>query len=136
MKLDSNNHSVFSLNYHLILCIKYRRKVLTDEISEYAKSMFERIGANYHIAISEWNHDHDHIHVLFKAHPNTELSKFLNAYKSASSRLIKKDFPDVKKKLWKEYFWSQSYCLITVGGAPLEVLRTYIENQGMEAKAP
>ncbi|RRJ54880.1 IS200/IS605 family transposase [Paenibacillus oralis] len=67
MKLDSNNHSVFSLNYHLILCIKYRRKVLTDEISEYAKSVFERIGSNYRIAISEWNHDH--IHVLFMAHP-------------------------------------------------------------------
>lgn len=134
MKLDSNNHSVFSLNYHLILCIKYRRKVLTDEISEYARSVFERIGENHRIAISEWNHDHDHIHVLFKAHPNTELSKFINAYKSASSRLIKKDFPAVKKKLWKAYFWSQSYCLITVGGAPLEVLKTYIENQGKEAK--
>ncbi|MEK5165593.1 IS200/IS605 family transposase [Paenibacillus sp. FSL R5-0527] len=134
MKLDSNNHSVFSLNYHLILCIKYRKKVLTDEISGYAKSVFERIGANYRITISEWNHDHDHIHVLFKAHPNSELSKFINAYKSASSRLIKKGFPNVKKKLWKEYFWSQSYCLITVGGAPLEVLKTYIESQGKEVK--
>lgn len=134
MKLDSNNHSVFSLNYHLILCIKYRRKALTDEISEYAKDVFERIGENYHITVSEWNHDNDHIHVLFKAHPNTELSKFINAYKSASSRLIKKDFPALKKELWKEYFWSQSYCLITVGGAPLEVLKTYIENQGKEVK--
>jgi putative transposase len=134
MKLDSNNHSVFSLNYHLILCIKYRRKVLTDEISEYAKSVFERIGENYNITMSEWNHDNDHIHVLLKAHPNTELSKFINAYKSASSRLIKKDFPHVKEKLWKESFWSQSFCLITVGGTPLEVLKTYIENQGREAK--
>uniref|UniRef100_UPI00047192CB IS200/IS605 family transposase n=1 Tax=Paenibacillus zanthoxyli TaxID=369399 RepID=UPI00047192CB len=86
MKLDSNNHSVFSLNYHLILCIKYRKKVLTDEISDYAKVIFERIGENYHVTLSEWNHDNDHIHVLFKAHPNTELSKFINAYKSASSR--------------------------------------------------
>lgn len=134
MKLDSNNHSVFLLNYHLILCIKYRRKVVTDEISEYAKRVFERIGENYNVTLSEWNHDQDHIHVLFKAHPNTELSKFINAYKSASSRLIKKDFAAVKKKLWNEYFWSQSYCLITVGGAPLEVLKTYIENQGKEAK--
>ncbi|RKN86092.1 IS200/IS605 family transposase [Paenibacillus ginsengarvi] len=134
MKLDSNNHSVFLLNYHLILCIKYRRKVLTDEISEYAKGIFERIGENYNITLSEWNHDHDHIHILFKAHPNTELSKFINAYKSASSRLIKKDFSAVKKKLWKEYFWSQSYCLLTMGGTPLEVLKTYIENQGKEVK--
>ncbi|NGM83684.1 IS200/IS605 family transposase [Paenibacillus sp. 7124] len=134
MKLDSNNHSVFSLNYHLILCIKYRKKVLTGEISEYAKAIFERIGENYRITLSEWNHDNDHIHVLFKAHPNTELSKFINAYKSASSRLIKKGFPEVKTKLWKEYFWSQSFCLTTVGGAPLDVLKAYIENQGKEAR--
>ncbi|BCG58428.1 hypothetical protein PUR_18530 [Paenibacillus sp. URB8-2] len=52
MKLDSNNHSVFSLNYHLILSIKYREKVLSDEISEYAKAIFERIGENYHITLS------------------------------------------------------------------------------------
>jgi len=132
MKLDSNNHSVFSLNYHLILCVKYRRKVLTDPISDYARNVFERIGENYRITISEWNHDFDHVHVLFKAHPNSELSKFINAYKSASSRLIKRDFPDVKKLLWKEYFWSQSFCLITLGGAPLEGLKAYIENQGKE----
>uniref|UniRef100_UPI00046EFF82 transposase n=1 Tax=Paenibacillus zanthoxyli TaxID=369399 RepID=UPI00046EFF82 len=60
--------------------------------------------------------------------------KFINAYKSASSRLIKKDFPEVKTKLWREYFWSQSFCLVTVGGAPLEVLKAYIENQGKGAK--
>lgn len=136
MKLDSNNHSVFSLNYHLILCIKYRRKVLTDEISDYARSIFERIGENYRITIREWNHDKDHIHVLFKAHPNSGLSKFINAYKSASSRLIKRDYPMVKRLLWKEYFWSQSYCLITAGGAPLEVLKTYIDNQGKEKELP
>ncbi|TFE30018.1 IS200/IS605 family transposase [Cohnella luojiensis] len=134
MKLDSNNHSVFSLHYHLILCIKYRRRVMTDDISEYAKGVFVRIGENYHVALIEWNHDGDHVHVQFKAHPNTELSKFINAYKSASSRLIKKDFPAVTKNLWKEYFWTQSYCMITAGGAPLEVLKAYIENQGKEAK--
>lgn len=132
MKLDSNNHSVFLLNYHLVLCIKYRRKVLDHDISDYARSMFERIGADYRITITEWNHDLDHIHVLFKAHPNSELSKFINAYKSASSRLIKRDYPHLKQKLWKEYFWSQSYCLITVGGAPLDVLKTYIQSQGKE----
>lgn len=80
--------------------------------------------------MTEWNHDIDHIHVLLTAKPNTELSKFINAYKSASSRRIKNEFPEIKQKLWKEYFWSQSYCLLTVGGAPLEVLKQYIETQG------
>jgi len=82
----------------------------------------------------EWNHDADHIHILFRAHPKTEISKFINAYKSASSRLIKKEFPEVRQKLWNEYFWSQSFCLITAGGAPLTVLKQYIESQGEKSE--
>ena len=130
MKLDSNNHSVFSLNYHLILVIKYRRKVLNDDISNRLKEIFEYISPNYNITLEEWEHDKDHIHVLFKAHPKSELSKFINAYISASSRLIKKEFSNMKKFLWKEYFWSRSYCLITTGGATIDVVKKYIENQG------
>ncbi|MDA2074705.1 IS200/IS605 family transposase, partial [Bacillus cereus] len=68
-------------------------------------------------------------HILFKAHPNTEMTKFINAYKSASSRLIKRDFPQVKKNLWKEMFWSRSFCLLTTGGSPIDVVKAYIENQ-------
>lgn len=65
-----------------------------------------------------------------RAHPNSELSKFINAYKSASSRLIKKEFPAIRKELWKEFFWSRSFCLLTTGGAPVEVIKQYIESQG------
>ncbi|MBE7105505.1 IS200/IS605 family transposase [Bacillus cereus] len=130
MKLDSNNHSVFLLYYHLVLVVKYRRNVFDDDISDYAKDMFVRLSENYNITLIEWNHDVDHVHILFKAHPNTEMTKFINAYKSASSRLIKRDFPQVKKKLWKEMFWSRSFCLLTTGGSPIEVVKKYIENQG------
>lgn len=130
MKLDSNNHSVFLLHYHLVLVVKYRRNVFDDDMSDYAKDMFVRLSENYNITLIEWNHDVDHVHILFKAHPNTEMTKFINAYKSASSRLIKRDFPKVKKKLWKEMFWSRSFCLVTTGGATLDVVKKYIENQG------
>ncbi|HHB1887404.1 IS200/IS605 family transposase [Bacillus cereus] len=129
MKLDSNNHSVFLLYYHLVLVVKYRRNVFDDDMSDYAKDMFVRLSENYNITLVEWNHDVDHVHILFKAHPNTEMTKFINAYKSASSRLIKRDFPHVKKKLWKEMFWSRSFCLLTTGGSPIDVVKTYIENQ-------
>lgn len=132
MKLDSNNHSVFLMYYHLVLVVKYRRNVIDDTISNYAKDKFVSLGENYNITLVEWNHDIDHVHILFKAHPNTELSKFINAYKSASSRLIKKEFPPVRKKLWKEMFWSRSFCLLTTGGSPIEVVKKYIENQGMK----
>ena len=129
-QLDGNNHSVFSLNYHLILIVKYRREVITDIISEYLKHMFCCIAPKYKITLSEWNHDKDHVHILFRAEPDSEISKFINAYKSASSRLVKKDFPEILGKLWKEYFWSRSYCLITAGGAPLAILKEYIRTQG------
>lgn len=132
MKLDSNNHSVFSMYYHLVLVVKYRREAFDDKISDYAKGMFVKLGEKYNISLVEWNHDKDHVHILFKAHPNTELSKFINAYKSASSRLIKRDFPQIRKRLWKEMFWSRSFCLLTTGGSPIKVVKKYIENQGLK----
>lgn len=132
MNLDTNNHSVFLLNYHLVLVVKYRRKVIDDNISNRLKGIFEYISPKYNIALEEWNHDKDHVHLLFKGQTNTEISKFINAYKSASSRLIKKEFPIIKTKLWKEYFWSRSYCLLTTSGATIDVVRKYIESQQLK----
>ena len=85
--------------YHLVMVVKYRRKVIDDQISG-------------------------------RAQPKSEISKFINAYKSASSRLLKKEYPQIRERLWKEAFWSQSFCLMTAGGAPIEVIRSYIESQG------
>ena len=130
--MDRNQHSVYLLYYHLIMVVKYRRKVIDDAISEQAKDLFVKIGDNYGLVLEEWNHDIDHVHVMFRAKPQTELSKFINAYKSASSRLIKKAHPEIREKLWKEAFWSQSYCLLTTGGATIDVIRKYIETQGEE----
>ena len=130
MKLDNNNHSVFLMYYHLVLVVKYRRKVFDDALSDRAKEIFEYIAPSYNMTLIEWNHDKDHIHILFKAHPNSEISKFINAYKSASSRLLKKEYPKIREKLWKEYFWSRSFCLLTTGGAPIEIIKKHIESQG------
>lgn len=96
MKLDNNAHSVFLLYYHLVLVVKYRRQVFDDCISNRAKEIFAYIAPNYNITLQEWNHEKDHVHILFKAHPKSEISKFINAYKSASSRLIKKEFPQIR----------------------------------------
>ena len=79
--------------------------------------------------LEEWNHDIDHVHVMFR-HSLKRNSVNLSMYKSASSRLLKKEYPEIREKLWKEAFWSQSFCLLTAGGAPVEVIRQYIETQG------
>ena len=118
--LDNNGHSVFLMYYHLILVVKYRRKVIDDAISGRGREIFVYIAENYGITLEEWNHDVDHVHIMFRAQPKTELS----------SRLLKKEYPKIRKKLWKEAFWSQSFCLLTAGGAPIETIRRYIETQG------
>lgn len=130
MNFDTNNHSVFSLNYHLIMCVKYRRKVIDDKVSDRLKEIFENIAPGYNITLEEWNHDRDHVHVMFRGQPNTEISKFINAYKSAGSRLVKKEFPEIRQELWKETFWSQSYCLVSTGGVTADIIREYIQTQG------
>ena len=129
-EMDNNAHSVFLLYYHLIMVTKYIRKVINDDISARGKEIFEYIAPNYGIILEEWNHDKDHVHVMFRAQPKSAISKFINAYKSASSRLLKKEYPEIREKLWKGAFWSQSFCLLTAGGAPVEVIREYIESQG------
>lgn len=130
MYLDTNAHSVFSLHYHLILVTKYRKQVFDDEISKRARALFEAIAPTYKIEVLEWNHGEDHVHIFFKAQPKTELSKFINAYKSASSRVLKKEFPSMREQLWQDMFWSRSFCLLSSGGAPIEVIRQYIKEQG------
>ena len=130
MELRNNNHSVFAIHFHLILVVKYRKKVINDRISERLKGIFEYIQDNYNIVLEEWNHDIDHVHVLFRSEPNSNISKFINAYKSASSRLIKKEYPSIRSRLYKEAFWSQSFCLISIGEVSIETIKKYIESQG------
>lgn len=132
---------IFRINLAFCRAVLFTRAVplglsnLTSSLQEFdvaarLKEIFEYIAPNYNITIEEWNTDKDHVHVLFKGHPNSELSKFINAYKSASSRLIKKEFPFIRKYLWKEMFWSRSFCLLTTGGVTIETIRRYIETQG------
>ena len=130
MELRNNNHSVFAIHFHLILVVKYRKKVINNEISERLKEIFRGIEGNYNITLEEWNFDLNHVHILFRSEPNSNISKFINAYKSASSRLIKKEYPSIRSRLYKEAFWSQSFCLISTGVADIETIKKYIESQG------
>ena len=131
MILDSNTHSVFKLTYHLVLPIKYRKPIISLEISKRLNEIFEDVSKKYKTSIIEFNHDIDHIHILFSSPPNISLSKFVNTYKSMSSRIIKNEFKIIKKSLWKECFWSRGYCILTTGGATIETIKKYIQNQGI-----
>ncbi len=131
-KFDKNAHSVYTLNYHLVQCIKYRRKVLyfPDIINE-LKERTKKIAESYEIEITAIETDLDHIHILFKSKPQTNLIKFINNWKSATSKVLRNKFREqIKNKLWKNVFWSRSYCLITTGQVTLDQIKRYVKNQG------
>jgi len=82
------------------------------------------------IDIINQEYDKDHIHILFGATPQISLVKFINSLKGVSARYLRKEFPKLKKILWKDSFWSSSYCLITTGQVTLAQLKKYVESQG------
>ena len=123
-------HSVYSITLHLVLVVKYRRTVIDDTISHRIKEIFELIGNSHEVEILEWNHDIDHIHTILSISPSTNLNKYINAAKAASSRLIKKEFPSIKLKLWKEAFWTRGFYVSSTGSTQIEVVKNYILNQG------
>jgi len=131
-KFDKNAHSVYTLNYHLVQCIKYRKKVLDfPEIINELKERTKRIAESYDIEITAIETDLDHVHVLFKSKPQTDLLKFINNWKSATSKALRNRFGEqINNKLWKNVFWSRSYCLITTGQVTLNQIKKYVENQG------
>ena len=127
---DKSSHSVYRLNYHLILCIKYRRKVfINDAIINELKERTKNIAKGFDITIINQECDKDHTHILFSAKPSSDLVKFINSLKGATAKAIRHRYPEVKKYLWKDVFWSSSYCLITTGQVTLEDLKRYVESQ-------
>jgi len=129
-KFDKTAHAVFALHYHLIMCVKYRKKVFTNEkivnrLKEIILNMLEKFGVN----ILNQECDKDHIHILLTTTPKVEFTKYINSLKGVSARYLRKEF-DLKKYLWGDSFWSDSYCLITTGQVTLDQLKKYVENQG------
>jgi len=128
---DKNKHSVYALHYHLIICVKYRQKAFTnDKIIDRLKQIIENISEKFDVIITNQETDVDHIHILLKCKPQTELIKYINSLKGVSSRLLRQEFPELKKILWGEHFWSPSYCIITTGQFTLDKLKKYVESQG------
>lgn len=126
---DKGSHSVYNLQFHYVACVKYRRKVLTENVSVRLKEINLSVDTEVGVTIIEQETDRDHIHILFSAKPQIQLSKFINSLKSVSARLLFREFPDLKEKLWGGAFWSPSYFLASTGQVTLDVLKRYVENQ-------
>jgi putative transposase len=130
-KLDKGCHSVYSLQFHLILVVKYRKKVLVGKLAERLKEIVMEVAEHFGVEIIEQETDKDHIHILFSSRPTITLSRFVNSLKSVTSRKIRKEFPEiVKKELWDGKFWSPSYFIATTGQVKLEDVKRYVQSQG------
>ena len=123
-------HSVSLLHAHLVFNIKYRRKVLTPKVFQIIKTSIQKSAKKLGITLEALECDKNHLHILFCYPPNLALSKIVQHFKGASSRLVRKaKLPDIARKLWGKAFWSPSYFVVSCGGAPLDIVKTYVDTQ-------
>lgn len=127
MKYRANHNIVFACQYHVIICPKYRRKVLVGEVEQRLKSIAREVALEMDVEIIEMETDRDHIHLLVSVDPQWGIAHFVKTLKGRSSRLLRAEFPSLRTRL--PTLWSNSYFVSTVGGAPLAVVKQYIENQ-------
>ncbi|TXH65505.1 MAG: IS200/IS605 family transposase [Tolumonas sp.] len=128
--LRHGRHCVFKMHVHLVFVTKYRRNVFTKEVLDDLKIFFEKVCVDFEAELVEFDGEDDHVHLLVNYPPKVAVSSLVNSLKGVSSRMIrKKNYPSIKKKLWGGALWSPSYFAGSCGGAPIEIIRQYIEQQ-------
>ena len=129
-------HSAYDIHYHLVIVMKYRRKVLVkQEYISYLCSLVDEIGARYEFEIEELGSDGDHVHILISAPPRYSPSNIMQIIKSITGRMMFKQFPEIKKQLWGGELWSDGGFVGTIGQTQgLEGMKRYIQRQGMKDK--
>ncbi|BDR74251.1 IS200/IS605 family transposase (plasmid) [Clostridium tetani] len=121
---------VYIIQYHIVWCVKYRRKVLTTEIENKLKVILNKIAEDNNFTILEINGDLDHIHLLIECSPQHYIPNIIKALKGVSARLLMKEHGDeLKQKLWGGHLWNPSYFIATVSENTEEQIREYIQNQ-------
>lgn len=122
-----NNNVTYSCKYHVVWCPKYRRKVLIGGIDERLKQIVHELAAELNVEIIEIEVMPDHVHALCEVDPQFGIHRFVKLLKGRSSFMLRREFPKLKSRL--PTLWTNSYFVSTVGGAPLSVIKQYIEQQ-------
>ena len=136
LSYKKNRHSCYDLSYHLVVVTKYRHPVIVGEVKERLIELTKRIfEENFPCEIQEINTDVDHVHIMFDAPPQVQLSTLVNNYKTVTARLLRKEFSEqLSEFYWKPVFWSQSYFIGTVSDRSRETVAQYIRDQGNKEK--
>jgi putative transposase len=122
-----NRHVSYSCKYHVVFCPKYRRKVLVDGVDIRLKEIIYQVATELSCEVMELEVMPDQVHILCEVDPQFGVHKFVRRVKGGSSRLLRQEFPQLKSKL--PTLWTNSYFVSTVGGAPMAILKQYIEAQ-------
>lgn len=126
----AGRHVVYAMHAHLVFVTKYRHPVFTSTHLDRLGEIFRDVCSDFEAELAEFNGEANHVHLLVHFPPKVTLSKLVNSLKGVSSRLLRKEFEDLRVAYWRGVrLWSGSYFAGSVGGAPLEVLRDYIEQQ-------
>lgn len=130
-ELDKSCNAVYSLRYHLIICVKYRRKCFSDErLRERFKELSTFVAGTQGVEVIDQECGDDHVHLLISTKPSTNLIKYINFLKTYTSKNLRKELSEeLSDQLWGDAFWSPSYYLATVGNVSLDTLYSYVENQ-------
>lgn len=128
---------MFNLQAHLVFVPKYRRKVITAQVFSVLRAAWETVCADFECQLREAGYEPDHVHLLVSYPPKVPLSRLVNSLKGVSARMLRaKRLPEIQRKLWGEHFWSPSYCAVSCGGAPLEVVKQYVAAQRGAGSSP
>ncbi|MGG3938816.1 IS200/IS605 family transposase [Anoxybacillus kestanbolensis] len=128
-KIHYGRGYVYSIQYHIVWCVKYRRKILTDKIEQRLVEILQKIAAENGFVIQEINGDLDHIHLLIECSPQHYIPDIIKALKGVSARMLFKQYPELKKQLWGGHLWNPSYFVATVSENTEEQIRNYINSQ-------
>ncbi len=132
--LRRGRHVVFNLNVHLVFVPKYRRGPITERVFAVLRDAWATVCVDFECELIEANFEPDHVHLLVAYPPKVALSTLVNSLKGVSARRVRAAaFPEVERVLWGPHFWSPSYCAVSCGGAPLDVVRRYVEHQRGES---
>jgi len=130
LKVTKGRGYVYSIQYHIVWCVKYRHKILTDEIKTKLREILYKIAEDNEITIVEYNSGLDHVHLLIDCSPQHYIPNMVKAFKGVSARYLMKDFgEELRKKLWSGHLWSPSYFVATVSERTEEQIKTYIQSQ-------
>ncbi|MBE2294852.1 MAG: IS200/IS605 family transposase [Phycisphaerales bacterium] len=128
-ELRHGRHVVFRLHVHLVFVPKYRRKIFDADALDRLRTAFSTVCGAFDSTLDEFNGERDHVHLLIQYPPKVAVSGLVNSLKGVSARRLRQERPDIARCYWQGGLWSASYFAASCGGAPIEVLRQYIEQQ-------